>query len=98
MSTGRIWPPARCSVNTAVVDQQLPRRFEIAAPPTNEEEVIRRLVDAKCSTTAMWVKCGAVAFNSASPSLSTQGGLRDAPSGPRQEVQRDDGQVGDFCK
>ena len=52
-------------LNTDVTDIELPRRFDVVAPPTCEEEVIRKLVEGKCSQGAMWVHCGAVAFNSA---------------------------------
>ena len=50
-------------LNTAVVDQQLPRRLAVVAPPTCDEEVIRKLVEGKVSQAAMWVNIGAVAFN-----------------------------------
>ena len=50
-------------LNTSVVESQLPRRFDVVAPPTAEEEVILKLVEGRCSQAAMWVNCGAVAFN-----------------------------------
>ena len=55
---------AALGLNTDVVLTTLPRRLEVVAPPTSEEEVIRKLVDGRCSQTSMWVNCGAVAFNS----------------------------------
>ena len=50
-------------LNAAVLEQQLPRRFNVVAPPTDQEEVIRRLVEGKTSQSSMWVTVGAVAFN-----------------------------------
>ena len=51
-------------LTTAVVEAQLPRRYEVVAPPTSEEDIIKKLVEGKCSQAAMWINCGAVAFNS----------------------------------
>eukprot|EP00966_Prymnesium_polylepis_P023433 539606-Prymnesium_polylepis.1 len=52
-------------LNTNVMEIDLPRRFEmdLVAPPTSEEEIIRKLADSKCTQSAMWINCGAVAFN-----------------------------------
>ena len=36
-------------LNTNVVEAELPRRFEIVAPPTCEEEVIRKLIKASAA-------------------------------------------------
>ena len=52
-------------LNAAVLEQQLPRRFDVVAPPTEEEDIIRKLVEGRASQSAMWVTVGAVAFNSA---------------------------------
>ena len=60
---------ASCStlqLNTSVLDISLPKRWHpVVAPPTDRETVIRKLADAKCTQSAMWINCGAVAFNGA---------------------------------
>eukprot|EP00966_Prymnesium_polylepis_P263726 6092623-Prymnesium_polylepis.1 len=57
----------KLGLNTDVLKVSLPRRYEmdVVAPPTSEEDIIRKLVDGKCSQTNMWINCGAVAFNAA---------------------------------
>ena len=44
------------------MDMELPRRFETVAPPTSEEEVIRKLKESGCTQASTWINCGAVAF------------------------------------
>ena len=51
-------------LNVAAVQATLPRRWHpVVAPPTDAETIIRKLADAKCSHGAMWINCGAIAFN-----------------------------------
>ena len=52
-------------LNTAVMQIDLPRRYHpVVAPPTDAETIVRKLAEAKCTQGAMWINCGAVAFNS----------------------------------
>lgn len=45
------------------MDVDLPRRYELVAPPSTEEEVVIKLKEAGCSQASTWINCGAVAFN-----------------------------------
>lgn len=53
-------------LNVAPMELALPRRYHpVVAPPSDRETVIRKLVEAKCTHSGMWINCaGAIAFNS----------------------------------
>ena len=51
-------------LNTTAMEIDLPRRYHpVVAPPSDMETVVRKLADAKCTQSGMWINCGAVAFN-----------------------------------
>ena len=37
------------ALNTDVMEMELPRRFDVVAPPTDEEEIIRKLKETGCT-------------------------------------------------
>ena len=58
---------ASMGLNANVLKVQLPPKVSTSgfvAPPTEDDDIVQKLLESGVSHTSMWINCGAVAFNS----------------------------------